>query len=103
MQKAKKESLDWYEGTKEKFLRDSFGQPESVDKVKLLAGRVLTNLKGVNQDTATRLSRILTDGLVQGQNPRTIARTMVSDLDFTKNRADVIARTEIIHAHAEGQ
>jgi SPP1 gp7 family putative phage head morphogenesis protein len=101
--KVSKQKLDFYNGTKDEFLRSSFGLPEAIEKVKLLAGRVLTDLKGVTSALATKMSRTLTDGLVQGQNPRTIAKTLTLDLSVGANRADVIARTEIIRAHAEGQ
>jgi SPP1 gp7 family putative phage head morphogenesis protein len=98
-----KERLDFYNGSKQEFLRSSFGRPEAIEKVKLLASRVLTDLKGVTQYVATRMSRTLTDGLVQGQGPRQIAATLTRDLGVGANRADVIARTEIIRAHSEGQ
>lgn len=94
---------DFYRGTKEEFLRSSFARPESVEKIKLLAGRVLTDLKGVTGYMAQQMVRELTDGLARGENPRTIARRMVKSLDIAKGRATTIARTEIVRAHAEGQ
>lgn len=95
---------DFYRGTKEEFLRSSFGQPESVAKVKLLVGRVLTDLKGVTDAMATTMSRILADGLTQGKNPRQIAKELNQSVEgIGLNRAMVIARTEVIRAHAEGQ
>lgn len=94
---------DFYRGTKEEFLRSSFARPESVEKIKLLAGRVLTDLKGVTGYMAQQMVRELTDGLARGENPRTIARRMVKSLGIAKNRALTIARTEIVRAHAEGQ
>lgn len=95
--------LDFYSGTKRQFLQSSFAQPETVEKVKLLASRTLTDLKNVGEDMAARMSRTLTDGLVQGQNPNAIARTMRKDLGVARSSAERIARTEIIRAHAEGQ
>lgn len=97
------EQMAYYEGTKEEFLSQVFGQAESIEKVQLLASRTLTDLKGVGDAMATRMSRILTDGLVAGANPWTIARTMSKDLGIDQRRALTIARTEIIRAHAEGQ
>ena len=95
--------LSWYGGTQDDFLRSSFGRPVAVEKVQLLAGRTYTDLKGVTEQMATQLSRTLTDGLVRGQNPRDIAKTIVDDIDgMSEKRAMVIARTEIIRAHAEG-
>ena len=98
------EKLDFYRGTKEQFLRSAFGRPVAVEKVKLLASRTLTDLKGVTDAMATVMSRTLTDGLVQGKNPREIARDLTKALDSVgRTRALTIARTEIIRAHAEGQ
>ncbi len=98
------EQLSFFEGTKQEFLRQSFGRPETIEKVKLLAGRVFTDLTGVTDVMAAQMTRVLTDGLVQGQNPREIARALNQRVDaIGKARSTVIARTEIIRAHAEGQ
>lgn len=95
---------DFYAGTKDEFLRSAFGRPVAIEKVKLLAGRVFTDLKGVTEQTATQMARVLADGLVQGQNPRQIARTLTDRLDkIGLTRAETIARSEIVRAHSEGQ
>lgn len=99
---ASTKRLDFYEGTRDQFLRESFAQPEAVEKVQLLAGRSFDDLENVTADMSTRMSRTLTDGLVQGQSPRQIARTMAKDVDIGKKRALLISRSEIIRAHAEG-
>jgi|GEM_PF-3399038 len=93
----------FYQGTREEFLRSSFAQPVQQEKVKTLAARTMTDLKGATSDLATKLSRALTDGLVQGDNPRKIARDMAAIVNGNRRRAELIARTEIIRAHAEGQ
>lgn len=104
-----KEQLTFFQGTREEFLRQSFARPVAIEKVKLLAGRVFTDLKGVTEEMSTRMTRTLAEGLTRGQNPRGIARTMIREgIGFTKtrgiqSRALTIARTEIIRAHAEGQ
>lgn len=100
---AGKEEMDFIRGTRDQFLRRSFGQPVSVEKVKLLAGRSFDDLENVTADMAARMSRTLTDGLVQGKGPREVARDLDKDLDIGKSRALLIARTELIRAHAEGQ
>lgn len=102
--KAAGQNQDFFNGTKSEFLRSAFGHPPSVEKVKILAGRVFTDLKGVTEAMATQLSRTLVDGLIRGDNPNVIARNL--NQQVTKigiNRARTIARTEIIRAHAEGQ
>ncbi len=97
------QKLDFYDGTREQFLRSAFGRPVAIDKIKLLAGRSLSDLAGVTSDMATRMIRLLTDGLVEGSNPREIGRDLAKAVDIGKGRALTIARTEIIRTHAEGQ
>jgi len=94
---------EFYAGSKDQFLRTSFGRPESVDKLKLLAGRSFTDLRNVTEDMATRMSRTLMDALSRGANPRDLVADLSEDLDVSEARAETIARTEIIRAHAEGQ
>jgi len=93
----------FYDGSREQFLRSSFGRPETVEKIKLLAGRSFDDLENVTEDMATRMSRTLTDALSQGMNPREAASLLSEDIDISQQRAELIARTEIIRAHAEGQ
>lgn len=98
------EQLSFFEGTKEQFLQQSFGRAVAVEKVQLLAGRVFTELKGVTDAMAQSLTRELTQGLAQGDNPLTIARRISQSIEnIPIRRARAIARTEIIRAHAEGQ
>jgi SPP1 gp7 family putative phage head morphogenesis protein len=98
------EKLPWYRGTREEFLRDSFRIPESVEKVQILASRTFDELKGVTDDMRRDISRILSDGLVKGQNPHTIAKTMADQvIGLSQKRATVIARTEIVRAHNSGK
>lgn len=95
--------LDFYKGTKEEFLKSAFGRPVSVDKVKLLASRSFDELEDVSREMSNKISRVLVDGLVTGKGPRQIARDMTKQVDLSLTRATVIARTEIVRAHAEGQ
>jgi SPP1 gp7 family putative phage head morphogenesis protein len=94
---------DFYRGSREEFLKSSFAQPVSVDKVKLLAGRSFDDLEGVTHQMSVRMSRVLTDGLVQGKGMRELGRDLAKEVDVGRDRALTIARTEIIRAHAEGQ
>lgn len=100
---ADRAQMDHFAGARDEFLRGAFGQPETVEKIQLLAGRSFDDLKNITEDMSTRMSRTLVDGLVQGQNPREIARELADDLDLSRERSLMIARTEIIRAHAEGQ
>lgn len=97
------EGLPFYQGTREQFLRDSFARPVAREKVELLAGRSFDDLENVTADMSTRMTRTLADGLVQGKGPHEVARDLVKEVDIGRGRAETIARTELIRAHAEGQ
>jgi len=91
-------------GGREEFLRQTFAAPEATAKLRLLQTRTLEALKGVTQQMGADMSRILADGIAAGLHPRVIARQMAARIDnLNITRARTIARTEIIHAHAEGQ
>jgi SPP1 gp7 family putative phage head morphogenesis protein len=95
---------DFYNGSQAEFLRSAFSQPVALEKVQLLLDRVFTDLKGVTEAMATAIQRALLDGLVQGKGPREIARDLAKHVDnIGKRRAELVARTEVIRAHAEGQ
>lgn len=97
-------SKEFYEGGREMFLRQAFSAPESVQKIEMLYQRSFDQLKGITSQMSQSLSRELSSGLANGLNPRTIARKISKSIsEIERKRAEVIARTEIIHAHAEGQ
>ena len=97
-------SLDFYAGSKKQFLLDAFSQPVSLSKVELLYTRAFDELKGVTEAMSQQMGRVLADGLIKGDGIRTIARELTKNVDsITRKRATVIARTEVIRAHAEGQ
>lgn len=101
---ADSSTADIYAGSKEEFLRASFAQPVAKEKVKLLASRIYTDLKGVTEVMSTHMTRALADGLVQGKSPREVARDLSKQVEqIGLRRATMIARTETIRAHAEGQ
>lgn len=96
--------VDFYDGSRSQFLETAFGQPVAQARVDALASRVFTELEGITDDMSLRVTRALTDGLVQGLNPRDVARELVDTVDgISLDRALTMARTEIIRAHAEGQ
>lgn len=98
------ERPDWYAGTREEFLRSSFGRPVSVERVAQLTSRVYSDLKGVTDAMSTVMQRTLMDGMIQGKSPRDVARDLNKSVDgIGIARARTIARTETIRAHADGQ
>lgn len=93
-----------FRGGREEFIRQAFGQPEALHKIELLYERAFTELEGVTAAMDQQMSRILANGLSQGHGPRRIARDLRNNVTkITNTRALVIARTETIAAHAEGQ
>lgn len=98
------QGMAFYEGGRQAFLKDSFAQPVSVERVKVLAARSFGDLKGVTDAMSSQMSRTLLDGLVEGKSPRDVGRDLAKDVDgIGKVRGTAIARTEIVRAHAEGQ
>ena len=95
--------LDFHAGTRDQFLRSAFRQPVAVEKLKILAGRTYDDLEGVTDSMSVRMSRVLTDGLAQGKSPLDVADDLAVEVDISQARAEVVARTETIRAHAEGQ
>ena len=93
----------FYQGSKEQFMQSAFAQPVAVDKVKLMAGRSFNELQGITDEMSMKITRTLTDGLVQGKNPMDIAKDLSNQVNLSKKRAAVMARTEIVRANAEGQ
>lgn len=96
--------MDFYAGTKKEFLQQSFNNPASVERVQLLAGRAFSDLQGITEAMATQMRRTLVDGFIKGESPWDIARRLRQDVDgIGRVRAEMLARTEVIRAHNEGQ
>lgn len=75
-----------------------------TEKADLLIARTYTELKGVSDETAKALTRILTDGLLSNKSINKIADEIEATLEgYTKSAARRVAQTELTRAHAEGQ
>jgi SPP1 gp7 family putative phage head morphogenesis protein len=95
---------EWYTGTREQFLRTAFAQPMALGKLELLSTRTYEQLQGVTAAMSQQLGRALSVGLVSGWGPMKVAREMQKTVaGISRTRARMLARTEIMHAHAEGQ
>ena len=98
------EEAAFYEGGKKQFLRDSFANPQSIEKVKLLGSRTFADLKGVTDVMSSQIIRSLADSFVEGKGAIEMAKDLSKRVEgIGKRRATLIARTEVIRAHAEGQ
>lgn len=95
---------DFFQGGQQQFIKDAFAQPETLSKLEMLFTRTFEDLKDVTGSMSAQMNRILTDGIAHGDGPEQISREMNNAIDkLTRTRARVIARTEIINAHSEGQ
>lgn len=90
--------------------------PVHMDRLGLLYSRVFTELKGVTAAMDTQISRTLSMGIANGDNPRLLAKKLRAVIDGSNmgelgmtdslgryipaaRRAEMIARTEIVRAH----
>jgi len=90
--------------SKDQFLRSITSGPVAMNKLKMLYSRSFTDLEGISSVMSTKMGRILADGLVNGLSTKEIAANLTNDIkNMSYKRAEMIAHTEIIHAHAEGQ
>lgn len=93
----------------------AFNQPFHIDRVGLLYTRTFNDLRGITDQMDTQISRVLSQGMAEGRNPREIAKLLnrtitgpSGDLGLTdilgrfipaERRAEMLARTEVIRAH----
>lgn len=90
--------------------------PFHIDRIGLIFTRTYNDLKGITDAMAMQISRVLAQGLADGDGPRLLARKLVSTINGTgmgdlgitdtlgrfipaQRRAELLARTEIIRAH----
>jgi len=95
----------------------AFNQPFHADRVGLLYSRTFSGLKGITAAMDTQISRVLAQGIADGTHPRELAKLLtrtisgpMGDLRIrdtlgrfipAERRAKILARTEIIRAHAQ--
>lgn len=95
--------VGFVEGQREAFLRMSLGKVTSIEKLRFLQSQTGSEVQGMTNDLRTRLRRTLADGLTRGLSPRGIAERLRKELGISATRAETIAYTELVRAHAEGQ
>lgn len=94
----------------------SLGTPFHIDRLGLMYTRTYEGMRGLTEQMKTQISRVLAQGLADGDNPRLLARKLVSTINGTgmgdlaltdtlgrfipaQRRAMLLARTEVIRAH----
>lgn len=94
----------FFEGSRDQFLRTIFNKPETLTKIRLLAARSFESIKGVTQTMSSKMNQILSNGVLQGKSPQKIASEMSKSIrGLSKVQAQKIANTEIVHAQSEAQ
>lgn len=68
------------------------------NRLVLVRARTFEEMKGLSADVKQNLSRVLTDGIGRGQNPKEVARRIRDQIGIEQGRANRIARTEITTA-----
>lgn len=93
--------------------------PVHADRLGLLFTRTYNDLKGITASMDAQISRILAQGLADGDNPRILAQKIIAVINGdgvdrlgitdtlgrfipAERRAEILARTEIIRAHHLG-
>jgi SPP1 gp7 family putative phage head morphogenesis protein len=86
----------------DRWIDSAFNRPIHADRVGLIYTRNFSELEGITQAMDQQISRILAQGIADGRNPRDLARLINDRVDkIGITRARMLARTEIISAHAE--
>lgn len=78
-------------------------RPTRLKTLRDLYTRTYENLESITEDMAGGIRQELTDGFIQGEGPRQIARRITDEVDtIRRTRAETLARTEVINAHTQG-
>ena len=77
-----------------------FNRPAEANQLRLLFQRNYDQLEDVTADTASSISRVLSEGFGQGKNPTEIGRSITKQTELAKTRSTRIARYEVMNAHS---
>lgn len=87
----------------DRFIDAAFNRPIHADAVALLYTRTYNDLVGITDAMDKAISRTLAEGFASGDSMIDIARAIEANVDdIGRARAEMLARTEVISAHAEG-
>ncbi len=86
----------------DRYIDSAFFRPVHADRVGMIYTRSYSDLVGITDAMDTKISRVLAQGLAEGRSPLVIARDLVKQVeDIGIVRARMLARTEVISAHAD--
>lgn len=85
------------------WIASAFNRPVHAERAGLIYTRSFNELRGITEAMDAQISRELAKGLIEGRGPQSIARGIAERVDkIGITRARVLARTEVIAAHAGG-
>ena len=86
----------------ERWVDAGFRRPIHADRLGVIYTRNYSELAGITAEMDRQIGRILAQGIGEGAAPGTIARQVAGRVDAIGiTRARMLARTEVINAHAE--
>lgn len=86
----------------QRWVNSAFNRPIHADRVGLAYIRAYEELEGITAAMDQQISRVLAQGIAEGRGPLGIASQINARVDkIGLTRARVLARTEVINAHAE--
>lgn len=84
------------------WVEDAFFRPVHADRIGIIYTRTYEELRDITRTMDRQISGVLARGLAEGRNPLQIARRINERVrKVGRTRARVLARTEVINAHAE--
>lgn len=86
------------------YVQSGFLRPVHADRAGIIFTRSYDELRGITSAMDGQISRVLSEGIMNGKNPLAIARDIVNRVEkIGITRARLLARTEVIAAHAEAK
>ena len=81
-----------------------FNNPRLLGSAEAVFARAFEQLEGITQAMSQQMSRVLSDGLLEGLGAKELSRRLRDRISaIGKTRSELLARTEIIRAHSIGQ
>lgn len=86
----------------DQWIQAAFNRPIHADRLGIIYTRTYKALEGITQAMDTQISRVLTEAIAEGVGPEEMAQRLTGRVNkIGRTRARVLARTEVINAHAE--
>lgn len=88
----------------EEYVTAGFLRPVHADRAGIIYTRAYDGLRGITEKMDDQISKILAEGIANGKNPLALAKSISDRVEkIGLTRARLLARTEVIAAHAEAK